>query len=408
MTPERRYRLLLLCTHPVQYASPVLRKMAQHPRLEIDVAYCSMHGAEGGVDPDFGREVKWDVPLLDGYPWKQIPNRSLRPGLGRFFGLFNPGLWRTVTRGHYDAVVLYTGYMYASFWITLAAAKASGAAVIFGTDASSIQPRDGSNWKRRVKPFILSRVFGLADAVYAASVAGKNYMMDLGVPQERVGVVPLVVDNDWWTTRAAEVDRADVRRAWSIPADAPVVLFCAKLQPWKRPSDLLGAFALANVPDSHLVFAGDGALAEDLEQSATTLGIRDRVHFLGFQNQSQLPAVYRAADLFVLPSEYDPCPAVVCEAMLCGTAAVISDQIRGRRELIDEGETGFMFRCGDAESLAAILRRTLSDPELLAAMGAAARRKMDSCSPQTNVRDFVNLLDSTLGDSQRSLAKAHA
>ncbi len=58
---ERRYRLLLIATHAVQYASPVFREMARNPRMDIEVAYCSLQGAEAGVDKDFGVEVKWDV-----------------------------------------------------------------------------------------------------------------------------------------------------------------------------------------------------------------------------------------------------------------------------------------------------------------------------------------------------------
>jgi len=400
MTPERRYRVLLVASHVVQYAAPVYREMAKHPRLDIQVAYCSLQGAESGVDADFGREVRWDVPLLDGYPWTVVPNRAMRPGLGRFFGLVNWELGRMVRKGHYDAIVLYTGYRYASFWITLAAAKLTGTPVIFGTDATSIQIRSGPRWKLWFKPFVLSRIFHLAQSTYGCSLAGKEFLESLGLSSERIGVVPLVADNDWWMARAAEVNRAAVRDSWGVPENASVVLFCAKLQPWKRPQDLLQAFARAEVAGSHLVFAGDGPLAGALELQAAELGIRERVHFLGFQNQTQLPAVYRSADLFVLPSEYDPCPAVVCEAMLCGIPVAISDEIRGRREQIDEGETGYIFRCGDVELLAALLRGALAEPGRLAAMGAAARRKMDFFSPRTNVRDFVQLLDVAVGTQQ--------
>ena len=399
MTPERRYRVLLIPSHVVQYSSPVYREMAKHPRLDIHVAYCSLQGAESGADADFGREVKWDVPLLDGYQWTAVPNRAIRPGLGRFFGLVNSGLWRMVRKGRYDAIVLYTGYRCASFWITLAAAKLARTPVIFGTDATSIQVRDGQRWKLWFKPFILSRIFHLADGTFGCSSAGKEFLKSLGLPSERIGVVPLVADNEWWTPRAAEVNRAAVRESWGVPEGGSVVLFCAKLQPWKRPQDLLQAFARADVTGSHLVFAGDGMLGPALESQATELGIRNRVHFLGFQNQTQLPAVYRSADLFVLPSEYDACPVAVCEAMLCGVPVMISDEIHGRREQIDEGKTGYIFRCGDVESLAALLRGALADPGRLVAMGAAARRKMDSFSPRTHVRDFVQLLDDTLGMS---------
>ena len=393
--PERRYRLLLIATHAVQYASPVFREMARNPRMDIAVAYCSLQGAESGVDKDFGVEVKWDVPLLDGYPWKQVPNRARRPGLAGFFGLVNPGLWRMIRKGRYDAVIIYTGYRYASFWIALAAAKITGTKIMFGTDATSIAAREGSRLKSWIKPRILSFIFHRADATFGASAAGKEYLKSLGMPPEKIGVVPLVVDNDLWLARSKEVDRAAVRARWNVPMNAPVVVFCAKLQPWKRPQDLLRAFAAAAVTGSHLVFAGDGPLASELSHEAEQLGVTDGVHFLGFQNQSQLPAVYSSGDLFVLPSKYDPCPAVVCEAMLCGLPVLLSDEILGRRERIDEGETGYIFPCGDVNALAEILRRLLADPARLAAMGQAARRKMDSCSPGTNVKAFLELLDAT-------------
>jgi glycosyltransferase involved in cell wall biosynthesis len=368
--------------------------------MDIEVAYCSLQGAESGVDKEFGVEVKWDVPLLDGYPWKQIPNRAMHPGLERFFGLVNTSLWRMIRKGRYDAVVIYTGYRYASFWIALAAAKLIGTKVIFGTDATTVQLRDGPRLKSWLKPGILSFIFHRADSAFGASLAGKKYLMSLGLPPERIGILPLVVDNDWWLARSQNVDRAAVRRNWGIPMDSPVVLFCAKLQPWKRPLDLLRAFAAAGIISAHLVIAGDGPLSNELASEAAKLGIKDRVHFLGFQNQTQMPAVYSSADLFVLPSKYDACPAVVCEAMLCGLPVLLSDEILGRREQIEAGETGYIFPCGDVNALAELLRRSLTDPARLAEMGLAARRKMDSFSPATNVKAFLELLDSTFDKSR--------
>src|SRR6266849_6986789 len=138
---QGRYRVLLVCSHPVQYAAPMFRQMSQDPRLEILVAYCSLQGAEPGVDPGFGVEVVWDIPLLEGYPWELVPNKSPRPGIGRFLSLVNPGLWKLVRTGGFDAVVSYTGYAYASFWITTAAAKISGTPLLFGTDATTLLPR---------------------------------------------------------------------------------------------------------------------------------------------------------------------------------------------------------------------------------------------------------------------------
>src|SRR5580692_11087681 len=91
---DKRRRLLLVCSHVVQYASPIFRKLAGDPRFDILVAYCSLQGAEAGFDPGFGVQVNWDEPQLDGYPWVCPPNRARHADVSRCFGLFNPGLWR--------------------------------------------------------------------------------------------------------------------------------------------------------------------------------------------------------------------------------------------------------------------------------------------------------------------------
>jgi glycosyltransferase involved in cell wall biosynthesis len=152
---------------------------------------------------------------------------------------------------------------------------------------------------------------------------------------------------------------------------------------------VLNAFAKANVEGTYLVFAGDGPMRASLEASAKTLGIAERVRFLGFVNQTGLPAVYRSADLFVLPSEYDPCPAVVCEAMLCGCPVVLSDEIRGRFDLVEDGETGFIYPCGNIDLLAGIVANSLRDRAKLAELSHRAVKRMETWSARENVEGLV-------------------
>lgn len=390
---KRPLRVLLISAHPVQYASPIFRLLAKDPRVEIQVAYCSMFGAEPEVDPHFGVEVKWDIPLLDGYPWLCLPNRLGKPKLESFFGLCNPGIWRLIRRGNFDAVVLYTGYIYATFWIALAAARASGVPVLFGTDATSFQPRTRQSWKIPVKKFLLPLIFRLAEVVIIPSEAGRQFIIGMGIPESRVILTPFVVDNPWWQQRASEVDRLAVRRQWNIPGDAVVAVFCAKLQPWKRPHDALRAFAQADVKGSYLVFAGDGSLRASLEAEAKALGVSEQVRFLGFVNQSGLPAVYRSSDLLIMPSDYDPCPVVVCEAMLCGCPVALSDQIRGRFDLVIDDVTGYRYPCGNVEALAKILSNLLGCPDKLKKLSCAAVARMETWSPIEHVDATVRAVE---------------
>jgi glycosyltransferase involved in cell wall biosynthesis len=164
-----------------------------------------------------------------------------------------------------------------------------------------------------------------------------------------------------------------------------VVLFCAKLAPWKRPQDLLQAYATLcrtqpqMSESAYVVFAGDGPLREPLEAEVPPLGMESHVRFLGFVNQSSLPEVYTASDLLVLPSEFEPWGRVMNEAMVCGVP-VVSDQAGARLDLISPGPTGEVFVAGNREALAGVLSRLLADREGLKRLGEADGKRMKTWS----------------------------
>lgn len=389
--PERRYRVLYVLGHPVQYFSPVLRLLSQHPRLDVTTAYCRLRGAKAGHDPEFGATIQWDVPMLDGYSWLEVPNKGTDSE--GFWGLYNPGLWKLVREGNFDAVVCITGYIRASFWITYFASKLSRSAFLFGTDTTTLRPRDRSRWKAPVKRLFWPILYRLATQVIAPSSGTRKLMLSLGIPEERITMVPSVVDNDWWTAQAARVDRAAIRASWGAKADTSVIVFCGKLQPWKRPADLLHGFAQANLANSLLLFAGEGAQREYLEQESNRLNISDRVRFLGFANQSQLPSIYAASDLLVLPSEYEPFGMVVNEAMLCGCLVAASDQVGAITDLVQPVAPSLIFPCGDVSALSFLLTSTFSDRAALDSLRNKARQRMETWSPREYVTSIVEGFD---------------
>ena len=381
--PDRRVRVLAIATHPVQYAAPLFRRMAARPDVDFHVAYCTLRGAEAAHDPEFGATVQWDVPLLDGYAWTHVPNRG--SGRESFLGLRNPGLWNLIRRRNFDAVLCYVGYVRASFWIACLAAKSANTAFLFGTDSVSLAPRDGHSWKPALKKLLWPRLFRLADQVIVPSSNTRDLIFSIGIPEDQITLTPYTVDNDWWMQQSKQIDREAVRTSWGASPTDTVILFCAKLQPWKRPLDLLRAFAKLNVSNTHLVFAGDGPLRLQLEAEASTLRVNSRIHFLGFVNQSRLPAVYGSADLMVLPSEYEPFAVVVNEAMCCGCPVIVSDRVGAARDLVVHGRTGFVYPCGEIQALAGILQQTLADRAQLCEFGRAARSRMENWSPRENI-----------------------
>ncbi len=348
-----------------------------------------MPGEQPQVDPGFGIDVKWDVPLLEGYTWVSLPNRSPVSNADSFFGLVNPGIWELISEGKFDAVVLFTGYVCATFWIALAAAKWHRIPVLFGTDAHELAPRDHKVWKLWIKRWLWPTLFGLADLVLAPSSGTVALMRSLGIPDDHITMMPYCVDNDWWIEQSDKVDRRAVRERWNVPDDAVAVLFCAKLQQWKRPQDLLRAFAQVADVNAYLVFVGDGPLRSALESEAGLLGIAEKLRFLGFVNQTGLPEIYTASDVFVLPSEHEPFGVVVNEAMLCQCPVIVSDRVGAGFDLVRDSETGFVFAMGDVTDLADTLRRAMSDRVRLRRMGEASRLRMAHWSPDDSIAAFV-------------------
>jgi len=400
---ERRLRVLAIASHAVQYASPQFRQLARHEQIDFHVAYCSLRGAEAGHDREFDAMVQWDVPLLDGYEWTHVSNRGSE--LESFFGLFNPGLWRLIRRGRYDAILCYMGYRHASFWIAYVAAKISGVRFLFGTDATTLAARDERGWKKYLKGFAWPRLFRLADQIIVPSSGTRELMLSLGLPPERVTLTPYTVDNEWWLRQSLNVDRDTVRAKWDAGSEDLVVLFCAKLQSWKRPLDLLRAFAQTDFTKALLVLAGEGPLHSELQAEAIRLGIVSRVRFLGFVNQSQLPSIYTSADVMVLPSGYEPFAVVVNEAMCCACPVISSDAVGAAQDLIAPISPEFIYRCGDIAGLAEILKKISARRSELRALGNAARKHMQSWSPSQNVAATVEAVRTAVYGVERSPIK---
>ena len=83
-------KYIFLNSHPIQYYAPLYKELSSSKKIKIQVWYCCKHGLNDDNDVQFGRKIKWDIPLLDGYDYLFLKNRSLKPGINNgFFGLFN-------------------------------------------------------------------------------------------------------------------------------------------------------------------------------------------------------------------------------------------------------------------------------------------------------------------------------
>jgi glycosyltransferase involved in cell wall biosynthesis len=210
----------------------------------------------------------------------------------------------------------------------------------------------------------------ISAAVIAVSghTAGRNSRLS-GIPIDRFTVIPNAVDLEEYQPG----DRAAARAALGLPApDSDFLLgFAGRLHPVKNLEVLLRAVATAasEAPGLHLALAGDGSEREKLESLAAELGISERVTFLG--QRSDLPAVYPAFDALCLVSRSEGCSRTMLEAAACGLPLLLTP-VGYAPEMFEHNQSALFVKTGDADDLAAAIRKLAADTQLRAKLSEAA------------------------------------
>lgn len=327
-------RLAIIVSHPIQYYSPWFRHIAERMRQEakgqrseiggqdalhdtsnsrqnaLRVFYLWDFGVTEKTDKGFGKAVKWDVNLLDGYDHEFVPNVSKRPGTDWFGGLDNPELLQRVKVFGPDAVLQF-GYNYKSLANFDLRWNTKRAPLLFRGDSHllaegeqswqlSVFSRQQERFKRWMRKIGLRLLFRRFSCFLAVGKANADYFRAHGVQENKIVRCPHVVDNEFFrrepeeTRGPREQETAGGRRpktgdrrqvAWQstdkrpkdapsrglreelgIPEDELVFLFAGKLEEKKKPMQLLEAFLAADLPKATLLFVGSGELESVLKE----------------------------------------------------------------------------------------------------------------------------------------------
>ncbi|MBZ0159600.1 MAG: glycosyltransferase [bacterium] len=370
-------KLGILVSHPIQYFVPVYRALSERPDVSLLVLYRTRMGVDAYYDPGFAQTVQWDIPLLDGHESHFLSNKTALTG-------YEPGIVKELLRRRFDVLIVH-GYNGLTNLLAVLVAKLIGTRVFVRGD-TRLQRHHLSApfWKRLFKHFL----FKMFDGVLAIGSLNRAYYAAFGVAEERIFFAPFCVDNAMFSLQAEElqIQRLKCRRTLGLPEDCTVVLYASKLILQKRPADLVRAFALVapRFRDAWLVMAGSGEEEPILRSMVVAFGI-ERVHFIGFQNQSNLPTLYAASDVFVLPADAESWGLVLNEVMAAGLPVVVSDEVGAAADLVQGQGTGFVYPCGDVEALAGALESLLQSEALRLEMGKKARElirawDVDACA----------------------------
>jgi glycosyltransferase involved in cell wall biosynthesis len=367
-------RLAIITSHPIQYNAPIFKELTRRAVLEVKIFYTwGKDSLDNKFDPGFGTNIEWDIPLLDGYEYEFVTNISDDPGTHHFSGIRNPDLISRVELFKPDAILVF-GWSYQSHLKVIRHFK-NKVPVLFRGDSTMLDMKPGI--RSLARRLFLTWVYSHIDYALYVGKCNREYFKTYGLKDAELFWAPHAIDNDRFSLEHEKLqsDALSMRREIGIPEHHAVLMFCGKLEPKKDPLILVRAFKEAEISDCHLLLVGSGDLEAALKDESKNL---KNVHFLGFQNQKIMPAIYRMADVFVLPSKgpEETWGLAVNEAMASKRAVIVSDKCGCAVDLVDEGVNGFVFAANDKEQLKHQLKLFFSDRSKVKWMGEKSLEKV--------------------------------
>ena len=347
-------KLAIISTHPIQYYAPVFQLLHSRGNIDIKVFYTWGEASAHKFDPGFNKKIKWDVPLLEGYHYEWVNNTSKHPGTHHFNGIINPWLADQIKNWEPDALLVY-GWSFQSHLKVLRYFKKK-LPVLFRGDSTLLDEEKGV--KAVLKTVFLKWVYRHVDHAFYPGANAKAYFKKYGLKEDQLIFAPQAVENKRFAAARNE-EAGSLRENLGLGDDDVLVLFAGKFEEKKSPLQLLDAFLSLNKAGAHLLFVGNGPLEQSLKLKA---GKNDHIHFMEFQNQSQMPVVYHACDLFCLPSKGpgETWGLAVNEAMASGKAVLVSDKVGAAADLVKPNQNGDIFTAGVLADLAAKLDKLMS------------------------------------------------
>ena len=401
-------RLAYLVSHPIQYQGPLLRRIAEQPDIDLTVFYGSDFSVKGYRDQGFGVDVKWDIPLLEGYRHEFLP-RLRDNGTATFSAPLSYGLSQRLTgpdgEPKFDALWVH-GYSSVNEMHAIIAAHAIGIPVLVRSD-SSLSDRPRSRSTLFAKRLFFAGLRHLIDGVLVSGTLNREYWEHYLGPDFPLFLLPYAVDNEWFRKQsiAAARTRTDLASELGLEPGRPVILFASKLQTRKHCADLVAAYARLRFspqsdPEPYLLIVGDGEERPALERQVAELQL-STVRFCGFRNQSELPRFFDLCTVFVLPSRHEPWGLIVNEVMNAARPVILSDDCGCHPDLVTDGVEGFVFPTGNVDALEAALRQIVSNPDLAHAMGLRALERMSGWSFTEDIAALRQALAQVTGRKNR-------
>lgn len=358
--------VIFINSHPIQYFAPLYKYMNENG-VRTEAWYLSDKSIAGKFDVQFGVNVKWDIPILEGYPYTFFKNNSFAGAdAGGFFSLMNFGVLKALRKAPKSLIVVH-GWHYFTNLMVIFLGKTFGHTVCIRCEMPQNQELLKTGWKMRLKKAWLKYfVFPRSNYFLYIGSQNKAFYESYGIPGNRLVFCPYSVDNTRFTNEKLSLkpNEAGLRAGLGIGAGDKVILYSGKYIDKKRPMDLLQAFAQMRRPDCWLVMLGEGSLRPQMEEYIAKNNLAN-VILTGFVNQSQVSEYYAISNLFVMCSTIGETWGLsINEAMNFDMPVIVSDHTGSAFDLVKNGDNGYIFKTGDVNDLAGKLEKALYQDSL--------------------------------------------
>lgn len=193
-----------------------------------------------------------------------------------------------------------------------------------------------------------------------------------------------------------DLGMGDIRQELGISADAPLIMSVGELNENKNHKTVITALSMLENKKAHYAIAGNGPLLQELTACAESLGVADRVHFLGYRRD--VPVLLKQADVFVLPSRREGLGMAAIEAMSCGLPLVSSNR-HGINDYSIENVTGYKHDPADSKGFAQSIDKLLSDDALRSKLGENCKEIAQQFTLEESLKCMKNIYLEMLGNA---------
>ena len=250
-----------------------------------------------------------------------------------------------------------------SGWKTAQAARKFGPDIVLAwmNRAAALVPRGPWRTVGRLGGYYNLKYYAKCDHLICNTPDLVQHCIRNGWPEDRVDYIPN------FSPEVADIEPVQ-RATVATPEGAPVLLVLARLEENKAIDVAIAA--LAELPGVYLWIAGEGSCEQELKSKALSLGVSDRVKFLGWRQDRE--ALLAAADICLVPSRHEPFGNVVVNAWSAGTPLVAAAS-QGPSYLITDNVNGLLVPIDDSSALSVAVRRVLTDKDLTKIMVSGGR-----------------------------------